>query len=55
MQKKLTGFKMFLVAASTFMTLELADSPLRTLSYLSVFMVASSNLWMRAEEIAKRK
>ncbi|MFQ3275126.1 MAG: hypothetical protein ACI9LV_000490 [Candidatus Nanohaloarchaea archaeon] len=53
MLKTLDSFKMFLVALSTFMTVELADSPLRTLSYLSVFMVASSNLWMRTEEIAK--
>lgn len=55
MLKKLTGFKMFLVAATAFMTVELADSPLRTFSYLSVFMVASGNLWISLENLVMEK
>lgn len=51
MLKKLTGFKMFMTAATTFLAVEMADSPLRTLSYLSVFAVAAGNFWLRVEEV----
>ena len=55
MLKKLTGFKMFMTATTTFMAVELADSRLRTLSYLSVFAVAGGNFWLRLEENIKQK
>ena len=50
MLKKLNTFKIFMTAATTFLTVELADSPLRTLSYLSVFAVAGGNFWLRLED-----
>ena len=55
MLKKLTGFKMFMTAATTFMAVEMVDSPLRTLSYLSVFAVAGGNFWLRMEDKVKYK
>jgi len=55
MLKKLTGFKTFMTATTTFMAVELADSPLRTLSYLSVFAVAGGNFWLRLEDAIKQK
>ncbi len=55
MLKKLTGFKMFMTAATTFLAVEMADSPLRTLSYLSVFAVASGNFWLRFEDKIRDK
>lgn len=51
MIKKATSLKMFIVAIATFMTLELTDSPLRSLSYLSVFAVAGGNMWLKAENM----
>lgn len=53
MIKKATSLKMFIVAIATFTTLELADSPLRSLSYLSVFAVAGGNIWMKAERMVQ--
>jgi len=50
MKKKLNTFKMFMVAVSTFFAAELADSPLRSLSYMSVVLVAGGNFWMKMEE-----
>lgn len=55
MLKKLTGFKIFMTAATTFMAVELVDSPLRSLSYLSVFAVAGGNLWLRLEDKIREK
>lgn len=55
MLKKLTGFKMLMTAATTFMAVEMADSPLRTLSYLSVFAVAGGNFWLRMEDKIREK
>jgi hypothetical protein len=55
MLKKITGFKMFMTAATTFMAVEMADSPLRTLSYLSVFAVAAGNFWLRMEDKVREK
>lgn len=51
MLKKINAFKMFLTAATTFMAVEMSDSPLRALSYLSIFMVASGNFWMKVEKL----
>lgn len=50
MIKKATSLKMFLTAVATFLTVELSDSPVRTLSYLSVFAVAGGNMWLKIEE-----
>lgn len=55
MLKKFNTFKLFMAAATTFFTVELSDSPLRTLSYLSVFLVAGGNFWLRLEDAVKEK
>ena len=51
----LRKLKIFMTAAATFMTVEMADSPLRAFSYLSVFMVAGGNFWLRLEDAVKEK
>lgn len=53
MLKKLNTFKMFLTAATTFLAVELGDSPLRSLSYLSVFAVVGGNFWIKLEDVVK--
>jgi len=55
MLKKINTFKIFMTAATTFLAVEMADSPLRTLSYLSVFAVAGGNFWLRVEDAFREK
>jgi len=55
MLKKINTFKIFMTAATTFLAVEMADSPLRTLSYLSVFAVAGGNFWLRLEDAVREK
>lgn len=55
MLKKLNTFKMFMTAATTFLAVEMADSPLRALSYMSVLMVAGGNFWIKLEDAVSTK
>lgn len=55
MLKKINTFNIFMTAATTFLAVEMADSPLRTLSYLSVFAIASGNFWLRIEDTFRGK
>ena len=50
MNKKATSLKMLFAVATTFMTVELTDSPLRTLSYAAVVFAAGGNLWFKSKK-----
>ncbi len=55
MLKQLTTFKVFMTAMSTFLTVQVSDTPLRSLSYLSVFLVAGGNFWFELEDRVKQQ
>lgn len=50
MNRKLTSLKMLFALATTFMTVEFSDSPLRTLSYAAVVFTAGGNLWFKSKK-----